>query len=383
MAISTERALEVLRAIPYPGFSRDLVTFGVIQDLQAKDGAVRFRLEIGPGNPAVVGTIETQARAALLAAGATSVEIAVGPAPATGLRMVGSAPRQPEPAPAPPAILPGVRHVVAVASGKGGVGKSTVAVNLAVALAARGAKVGLLDADIYGPSIPLMLRTEERPEVDPEARRIRPFERHGVRYMSLGFLVERDEAVIWRGPMVMKAISELLGNVNWGELDFLVVDLPPGTGDAQLTLSQKVPIAGAVIVTTPQDVALADATKGVAMFRKVGVPILGLIENMSFFRCPGCGHETQIFGHGGGKAEAARLEVPFLGEIALDPALRDSGDRGTPLVAASPDSVPSQEFLKIADRVAASLDGEVKAEDSGTPGVISRMFRGWSGSRPS
>jgi ATP-binding protein involved in chromosome partitioning len=209
--------------------------------------------------------------------------------------------------------------------GKGGVGKSTVAVNLAIGLAQKGARVGLLDADIYGPSIPLMMGVDERPDIDPSGRSIVPFDRFGVRFMSLGFLVDKDAAVIWRGPMVMKAIEQLLRDVLWGELDVLVVDMPPGTGDAQLTLSQKVNLSGAVIVTTPQDVALADAIKGVAMFRKVGVPVLGIVENMSFFHCPHCGNRTDVFGHGGGRREATRLEAPFLGEI---PWMPRSGRRG-------------------------------------------------------
>ncbi|HKQ62642.1 MAG TPA: Mrp/NBP35 family ATP-binding protein, partial [Candidatus Polarisedimenticolaceae bacterium] len=259
-------------------------------------------------------------------------------------------------APAADELLPGVRHVVAVASGKGGVGKSTVAVNLAVALARRGLRVGLLDADIYGPSVPLLVGLQgERPEFDPETRRLLPFECHGLRCMSLGWLVDPDSAVIWRGPMVMKAIDQLLRDVDWGELDVLVVDLPPGTGDAQLTLSQKVRLAGAVIVTTPQDVALADAIKGVAMFRKVGVPVLGLIENMSYFLCPHCGERTEIFSHGGGRRQAERLDVPFLGEIPLDPAICRGSDAGLPVAAGREDSPQAAAFLRTAAAVVEAL----------------------------
>jgi ATP-binding protein involved in chromosome partitioning len=247
---------------------------------------------------------------------------------------------------------------VAVASGKGGVGKSTVAVNLGVALAQGGWRVGLLDADIYGPSIPLMMGVDEQPRLDDEGVRIVPFERHGLRFMSLGFLVDKRSAVIWRGPMVMKAVDQLLRDVAWGDLDILVVDMPPGTGDAQLTLSQRVRLAGAVIVTTPQDVALADAVKGVAMFRKVGVPVLGIVENMSFFSCPHCGERTDIFGHGGGRAEAGRSGVPFLGEIPLHLSIRDSGDTGQPIVASAPDSDPATRFRGIAARVRESLTSE-------------------------
>jgi len=384
MSLTKESALAVLATVAYPGFTRDIVSFGAVKDLEVGDGAVRFRLDLGPGNPAVAPRIAADARAALEKAGARSVTIRLGgeTGPPAGLAMAGPPAASRPAAPPEPELLPEVRHVVAVASGKGGVGKSTVAVNLAVALAARGLRTGLLDADIYGPSIPLMLRTDERPSIDPAVRRIRPFERHGVRFMSLGFLVDKDEAVIWRGPMVMKAISELLANVDWGALDVLVVDLPPGTGDAQLTLSQKVRLAGAVIVTTPQDVALADAIKGVAMFRKVGVPILGLVENMSFFHCPECGHRAEIFGYGGGRKEAARLEVPFLGEIPLDPAVRDCGDRGTPLAAADPSAGPSRAFAEIATRVAATLAGDGGEDAPGPGGFLSRVFRGFGGPQP-
>jgi ATP-binding protein involved in chromosome partitioning len=275
-------------------------------------------------------------------------------------------------------LLPSVRHVVAVASGKGGVGKSTVAVNLAVALAREGASVGLLDADVYGPSIPLMLGQDGQPRFDAARRLAVPFERHGIRFMSLGFLAPREEAIIWRGPMVMKAIDELLRNVDWGELDVLVVDMPPGTGDAQLTLSQKIRLAGAVIVTTPQDVALADAIKGIAMFRKVGVPILGLVENMSHFACPHCGERSEIFGHGGGRRQAERLDVPFLGEIPLDAAIRDGGDTGRPVAAEAPGSAQAEAFCAIARRVASSLglaDAEPPSSgaDRDRPGLLGRL----------
>jgi ATP-binding protein involved in chromosome partitioning len=228
-----------------------------------------------------------------------------------------------------------------------------VAVNLAVALARAGARAGLLDADVYGPSIPLMMGTDEPPRLTAGQRRLLPFERFDVRFMSLGFLVEKESAVIWRGPMVMKAITQLLGDVDWGALDVLVVDLPPGTGDAQLTLSQKVRLAGAVIVTTPQDVALADAVKAVAMFRKVDVPILGIVENMSYFACPHCGGRSEIFGHGGGRATAERLRVPFLGEIPLDPRIRE-GDVGAP-AAAETEGPRADAFAALAERVPAAV----------------------------
>ena len=246
-------------------------------------------------------------------------------------------------------------------------------------LAQRGARVGLLDADIYGPSIPLMMGVDERPSIDPTGRSIVPFDRFGVRFMSLGFLVDKDAAVIWRGPMVMKAIEQLLRDVAWGELDLLVVDMPPGTGDAQLTLSQKVRLSGAVIVTTPQDVALADAIKGVAMFRKVGVPILGLVENMSFFNCTHCGERSEVFGHGGGRREAARLDAPFLGEIPLDAAIREGGDTGRPVVAADPASALAAAVLGLAAGVSEALE-RTSGEAADTPGggVMGWLKRGWT-----
>jgi ATP-binding protein involved in chromosome partitioning len=248
-----------------------------------------------------------------------------------------------------PMLLADVRAIIAVASGKGGVGKSTTAVNLAVALAADGLKVGLLDADIYGPSLPQMLGTRERPR--SEGQRIMPLSRWGLKAMSIGFLVEEETPMIWRGPMVMGALEQMMGQVAWGPLDVMIVDMPPGTGDAQLTMSQRVPLAGAVIVSTPQDVALLDARRGVRMFEKVNVPVLGLIENMSFFCCPNCNHRSDIFSHGGAKREAERLGVEFLGELPLKLEIRELADAGTPIVMARPDSEEAQSYRRIARRV--------------------------------
>jgi len=371
MSVTKEAVLEALRSVHYPGSTRDIVTVGVVKDLTVDAGSVRFRVDLPAADPAVAQRIREESRKVVeQVAGARTVRVEVQAvaAPSSGLRMVGAPqPRVTPPVPQGPAPLPGIEHTIAVASGKGGVGKSTVAVNLAVALAARGARTGLLDADIYGPSIPLMMGVDEQPDVDPEGPRILPFERHGVRFMSLGFLVDRREAVIWRGPMVMKALGHLLDEVAWGALDVLVVDMPPGTGDAQLTLSQKVLLSGAVIVTTPQDVALADAIKGVAMFRKVGVPVLGIVENMSYFACPHCGERTDVFGHGGGRTEAESMGVPFLGEIGLDPAIRDSGDAGTPVTAAYPDSPRAAAFREIAERVWESLRSPSQRESAPRP----------------
>ena len=258
-------------------------------------------------------------------------------------------------APPPENLLPGVKRIIAVASGKGGVGKSTVAVNLAVALAQSGLAVGLLDADIYGPSVPRMLGVSAQPVV--RGGRIMPLEAFGLKLMSMGFLVPEDKALVWRGPMVMGAINQMLGQVEWGQLDVLVVDMPPGTGDAQLTLAQKAKPHGAVLVSTPQDISLIDARRGIAMFNQVGVPVWGIVENMSFFCCPNCGHRVDIFGHGGAKAEAERLGVPFLGAIPLQLDIREGGDAGAPVMALTPKGESAAAFRAVADKIRAALEG--------------------------
>ncbi len=385
MALTDHEVLAALKKIPYPGFTRDIVSAGAIRNLVVDQGQVRFEVVPGLGDPAVARQIQDQARGAVeTLPGVASVEVMLAgtPTSAPALKMAGAKPSVAQAGALDSSLIPEVKYAIAVASGKGGVGKSTVAVNLAIALARHGAQVGLLDADIYGPSIPLMMgRQHEQPDLTAQ-RRIVPFERFGVRFMSLGFMVDPDSAVIWRGPMVAKAIVELLGNVTWGALDILVVDMPPGTGDAQLTMSQRVKLAGAVIVTTPQDVALADAIKGVAMFQKVNVPVLGIVENMSYFLCPHCSGRTEIFDHGGGRKQARRLKVPFLGEIPLDPAIRSAGDKGQPIVALAPESTQAMTFLEIASKVRDVLHfDEPSDRPSAGDSIFGRFRKVWSGSK--
>jgi ATP-binding protein involved in chromosome partitioning len=354
-AIQEDQVRQALAAVKYPGFSRDIVSFGLIREVRIEGDRVHVLLEHSIEDVETLQTIRTQAQAALDAL------------PGVGraeLELRGKAARRPAPAapspgggPAPSgdpfagrAPLPGIRSVIAVASAKGGVGKSTVATNLALALAARGHRTALMDADIYGPSLPTMLGVTERPTVTDE-RRIHPVVKDGVACMSIGFLVPADKAMIWRGPMVMGAVSQFLSDVEWGERDVLVIDLPPGTGDAQLTLVQKVPLSGVIMVTTPQDVALIDVVRGIQMFQETKAPILGVVENMSGFVCPHCGEETEIFGKGGGERTSHRYGVPFLGRIPIEPVVRSSGDEGRPVVVAHPDSASAKAFLALAGQV--------------------------------
>ena len=386
MGTTEQDVLDALRSVNYPGFTRDIVSAGIVKKTAIDADRVTVQLDLGPGSPAASGVLEKSVRAALEAlAGVAAVSVSISPGsagPHPGLHMAPSGRASVAAAGSlDRGLIPGVKHVVAVASGKGGVGKSTVAVNLAIALGRGDAPVGLLDADIYGPSIPLMMGVREKPRLSAEGRRLIPFERNGVRFMSLGFLVDPDSAVIWRGPMVMKAVEQLLRDVEWGDLEVLVVDMPPGTGDAQLTLSQKVRLAGAVIVTTPQDVALADAVKGVNMFRKVNVPVFGIVENMSYFRCAHCGERTEIFGYGGGRREAGRLGVPFLGEIPLDPAIRAGGDTGEPIVSADPDSPQTAAFVEIAERIRIAMGepGTAPTDRPDREGVLGRFRKKFGG----
>jgi ATP-binding protein involved in chromosome partitioning len=354
-----------LSRIVDPSRGEDILSAGMVKGLAVRDGAVSFVLEV---DPARAGGMEPLRKAAEAAAasvegvtGVSAILTAHAPqgtarqAPKMAVPDLGLKDFTPKPkASEGPQPLPGVRHVVAIASGKGGVGKSTVSSNLAVALAARGLRIGLLDADVYGPSQPRMLGITGRPSA-PGPGVILPLRNHGVAVMSLGFMVEEGEAIVWRGPMLMGALQQMLAQVQWGTLDVLLIDLPPGTGDVQMTLCQKTEVAGAVIVSTPQDIALIDARKGIDMFNRMGTPILGLVENMASFVCDGCGKAHHPFGHGGARKEAEKLGVPFLGEIPLHLGIRVAGDAGAPIVAQKPEGEEAKAFWSIADGLVATL----------------------------
>ncbi|HEU5070415.1 MAG TPA: Mrp/NBP35 family ATP-binding protein [Verrucomicrobiae bacterium] len=336
---------EALKAVKYPGYSRDIVSFGLVKDVAVNHGAVSVAIVLTTPQPETARQIKAECEQVLgTLPGVDKVFVEV--------KQSGAAPTNPAHAQSPWASqnrVPGLKRVIAVASGKGGVGKSTVSVNLACALQHLGARVGLLDCDIYGPSIPLMMGARERPTVSDDNKLIPPAA-HGVKLMSMGFLLEDDQPVIWRGPMIQKTIQQFIHSVDWGELDYLLVDLPPGTGDAQLSLCQTVPLDGGVVVTTPQEASLGVVRKGIAMFEKVNVPILGIVENMSYFVTP-AGDRVEIFGHGGGKAEAARQGIRFLGEVPLFTEIRIGGDRGEPVAATAPESAPGKAFIQVATAV--------------------------------
>jgi ATP-binding protein involved in chromosome partitioning len=343
MPITEKAVLDALRAVEDPDFHKDIVSLGFVKDVKVEGSSVSFRIVLTTPACPVRERFRTQAEEAVRRAlpGVTEVQVAMDAVVPKGSQ-----------APLIENLIPQVRNTIAVASGKGGVGKSTVAANLAAALALTGARVGLLDADIYGPSMGIMLGVSEKPMADEAKQKMLPLLVHGMHVMSLGFLLDPDTPVIWRGPMVMKALEQLLKDVAWPELDYMVVDLPPGTGDAQITLTQKVPLSGAVIVSTPNEVALIDARKGLAMFQKVNVPVLGMVENMSIFICPHCGKASDIFAQGGVERTAKELDVPFLGAIPLDPAVRTTGDDGKPVVLAHPESAVAAAFREMAGRVA-------------------------------
>lgn len=347
MTVTKDTVTAALRTIAVPG-GGDLISRDLVRALVVESGAVRFVLEGDtPETAKMLEALRPAAEAALRALPGVSTVSAVttahGPAPKAPNLTIGGHPT-PQ---AGPQGVPGVRNIIAVGSGKGGVGKSTVASNLAVALARAGRKVGLLDADIYGPSQPRMMGTNQRP-ASPDGKTILPLQAHGVTFMSIGLMLKEDEAVIWRGPMLMGALQQMMTQVQWGELDVLLIDLPPGTGDVQLTLSQKFVVDGAIIVSTPQDVALIDARKGIDMFRRLDTPILGMIENMSTHVCSNCGHEEHLFGHGGVAAEAEKLGLPLLAEVPLHLDIRLAGDGGAPVVVSHPDSPQAAAFRKVA-----------------------------------
>ncbi|OYD83440.1 iron-sulfur cluster carrier protein ApbC [Azospirillum brasilense] len=374
--VSEAQVLEALRTVVDPERGKDVVSLGMLSGLVVRDGHVAFSIEVDPKRGAQAEPVRHAAEKAVEALpGVLSVTAVLTAHRPAGQ---GAAPQQGhghdhghshgghghshgghshgQPAEQKP-LVPGVKAIVAVASGKGGVGKSTTASNLALAMAANGLKVGLLDADIYGPSMPRMLGISGRP-TSRDGKILEPMENYGIKVMSMGFLVAEDTPMIWRGPMVMSALQQMLRDVNWGTLDVLVVDMPPGTGDAQLTMAQQVPLAGAIIVSTPQDIALLDARKGLNMFRRVDVPVLGIIENMSYFCCPNCGHRTDIFSHGGARKEASDLGMEFLGEIPLHLDIRETSDQGQPIVVSQPDSEHAKAYRGIAKRVWEKIAGE-------------------------
>ncbi len=372
--VDKQAVLDTLSRIRGPDDDRDIVRRGMVSDVIISNGKVMFSITVPAERAEAYEPMRAAAETAVRAIpGVTGAMVALtaekkgGAQPAAQRRPPPSAPRR---APPPPAAIgvPGIDAIVAVASGKGGVGKSTTAVNLALALKANGLRVGILDADIYGPSLPRLLHLSERPEV-VDGRTLRPLDAYGVKVMSMGFLVEEETPMVWRGPMVVSALSQMLREVAWGELDVLVVDMPPGTGDAQLTMAQQVPLAGAIIVSTPQDLALVDARKGLNMFRRVNVPVLGIVENMSYFVCPHCGERTDIFAHGGARHEAERLRVPFLGEVPLDLQIRLTSDAGKPIVVAEPQSEHAKVYRDIAAAAWAGVTRE-RAEGGRPPPKI-------------
>jgi ATP-binding protein involved in chromosome partitioning len=345
--LSQDDIRNALKAVKYPGYSRDIISFGLVREINSANGTVSVSMQLTSANAEAAAQIKAESERVIKAMpGVNHVHVEV--------KQPAAAPGAGGPSPwANQNRVPGIKRIVAVASGKGGVGKSTMSVNLACALKQLGARVGLLDCDIYGPSIPLMMGIQQRPSLSDDEKMIPPTS-HGVKLMSMGFLLDGDQPVIWRGPMIQRTIQQFITVTDWGELDFLLVDMPPGTGDAQLTLCQTVPLDGGVIVTTPQEASLGVVRKGIAMFEKVNVPILGIIENMSYFTAPD-GQRVEIFGHGGGRAEAERQKMLFLGEVPIFTEIREGGDRGVPIVVSSPDQPAGQAFMKIAEAVRRSL----------------------------
>ena len=380
--LTKERVLEALKRVKGPDLRNDIVSEGLVSEIVINKGKVYFAIQVEPARARELEALRIAAEkavASLPGVDAVAVTLTADRSPGAprGGNGQGAAAPQGSPFTRPgaardarhrPGGVPGVANIIAVASGKGGVGKSTVAINLALALKEKGLRVGVLDADIYGPSMPRLLGLKGQPQ-QIAGNQLDPMQAYGLKVMSMGFLVDEETPMIWRGPMVISALSQMLKDVAWGELDVLVVDMPPGTGDAQLTMAQQVPLAGAVIVSTPQDLALIDARKGLNMFRRVNVPVLGLVENMSTFVCPHCGERSDIFGHGGAKAEAARLGVPFLGEVPLTLAIRETSDAGRPVVATDPSSPAAKAFREVAARAWAELE-RGKSEARAAPRIV-------------
>jgi ATP-binding protein involved in chromosome partitioning len=342
-SVDQTAVLDALRTVKDPDLHRDIVSLGFVKDLDLRGGQVAFTIELTTPACPVKDAMREQARAAVMQVpGVASVEVTMTAA-------VRSA-RNVESAQAP---IPGIKNIIAVGAGKGGVGKTTLAVNLAAALSRLGTKVGIVDGDIYGPNVPMMLGV--RAQLMAEGEKILPAEKFGLKVVSMGFLTDDESPVIWRGPMLHSVIKQFFHDVHWGELDYLVIDMPPGTGDVALSLSQTVPVAGAIVVTTPQEVSLSDSRRAVRMYQKLNIPVLGLVENMSYFVCPGCQHESDIFGRGGGERTAEEMEVPFLGRIPIYEPIRRGGDEGQPLVIAEPDSPVSDAFRRVAEQAAAQV----------------------------
>ncbi|MET4632419.1 Mrp/NBP35 family ATP-binding protein [Kaistia defluvii] len=384
-ALDQNAILERLRSVEGPDGKGDIVSLGLVSDILINGAKVMFSITVDAARANELEPLREKAAAAVRAMEGVESTLVIltaerrgnsletrSPPPRPAPTASSPAAHPPRPAAARPSAsgkpgIPGVTAIIAVASGKGGVGKSTTAVNIALGLAANGLKVGLLDADIYGPSVPRLLGLSGRPETI-DGRTLKPMEAFGIKAMSMGFLVEEETPMIWRGPMVMSAITQMLREVAWAPLDILVVDMPPGTGDAQLTMAQQVPLAGAVIVSTPQDLALIDARKGLAMFRKVDVPLLGIVENMSYFIAPDTGARYDIFGHGGAKREAERLDVPFLGEVPLEMVIRETSDSGKPITASQPDSPHARVYKEIAAKIWAAVSGGAGARQA--PSIV-------------
>jgi ATP-binding protein involved in chromosome partitioning len=342
-SVDQSAVLDALRAVKDPDLHKDIVALGFVKDLHVDGGRVAFTVELTTPACPVKDAMRDQAQRVVSALpGVTDVQVTM----TASVRAARNVASQQAP-------IPGVKNIVAVGAGKGGVGKTTLAVNLAVALAARGSRVGMIDGDIYGPNVPIMLGVQAQLEADGE--KIVPAEKFGIKVVSMGFLTDDESPVIWRGPMLHSVVRQFFHDVKWGELDYLVIDMPPGTGDVALSLSQTVPVAGAIVVTTPQEVSLADSRRAVRMYQKLNIPVLGLVENMSYFACPNCAHESDIFGRGGGERTAEAMDVPFLGRIPIYEPIRRGGDAGQPIVVTDPGSAAARAFLSVAEQLAAQV----------------------------